>query len=210
MKLAELALLCIKETNRNEDYVSLTVENLSNGSLLENPTYTADVFNVMLSINKAIARLSTADKIPYKEIVIENGNKEEYVIDLKNHRDIKNIKSVYIIKNGEPKTVVWYFYPDKKLTISTVTDKDIHIIYSPIVKQFGENDYENNIDLLEYGIDDEMCNYISYFAKSELYETRDPDRCKRYLNYFEQYLTELKRDNTYPTQDHVENTYTFE
>jgi hypothetical protein len=60
--------------------------------------------------------------------------------------------------------------------------------------------------LLEYGIDDEMCNYISYFAKSELYETRDPDRCKRYLNYFEQYLTELKREHYYPTQEHIENT----
>lgn len=219
MRLVDLVIQTIKESVRNDDK-NFNVENFLNGNFDSDVEYSNEINNVLLSINKGISRLVTSDKLPYKHIVLV-GDKDADIYDLSAY-PIKNIKSVYIVKNNK---IIWLGYQilsQNELFLGYGIDTNVHIIYEAKVHNFTEEDMydvsfdENgkqiktakNIDLDEaYGISDEMCNYISYFAKSELYEDRDPDRCKRYLNYFEQFISELKVNRTYPHQDHVYATF---
>lgn len=218
MRLIDLVINCLKETIRNDD-VNFNVESYLNGSLENNPEYSIEINNVLLSVNKAIARLCTMEKIPYKHIVLlANPDVESYDIS---EYGIKTIKSVFVMENDKPRFLGWMNFGKNKLFVGYGQQKDINVIYAPKVKAFTNNDIytttvvdgeeariANEDDLDEvYGISDELCSYINYFAKSELYEDRDPDRCKRYLNYFEQFITEYKLEQTYPHQESIRPTY---
>lgn len=215
MRLVDLMIMSIKETVR-DDNKNFTVENFLNGDFDDDTSYETEMNNVMLSINRGISRIVTAGKLPYKHVVLV-GDVESDTYDLSEYKDIRNIKSVYIIKNGKIECIGYQLLSKNELYLGYGLDTNIHIIYERQVKNFSINDVytetnvdgenkklANDLDLDEaYGISDEMCNYIAYFAKSELFEDSEPDRCKRYLNYFEQFLSEIKVDRTYPHQDHV-------
>lgn len=218
MRLIDLVVECLKETIRNEDK-TLSVDGILEGKVQNHPEYDVEFNNVLLSINKAVARLSTLDKIPYKhDIITANQNVSMY--NISSIHDLKNIKSVFIIKNDKPLVIGWRIVTKTMIMLPKGLNDTIHIIYAPKVKTFTEEDVYREIEsngnvikeaidtgLEEYGISDEYCHYICYFAKSELFESRDPDRCKRYLNYFEQFVSEVIIDKTYPHQECVHAEY---
>lgn len=206
MRLVDLAVNCLKETFHNDD-TNINAELLRDGTLLKNPDYANEVNNVLLSINKAISRLQTSNKIPYKhDVITANPNSEWY--DISNIKDIRKIRSVFIMKNGTPYWIGWGNITANMLFLGFGLQDTIHIIYERKIKNFTESDFDSEDDLDEvYGISDELCNYISYFAKSELFEDVDPDRCKRFLNYFEQFLVEVDTRGTIPYQENVHAKY---
>lgn len=207
MNLAQLVVNCIKENIRNDD-TTLNVENLLNGNLEQSPDYAVDVNNVLLSINKAISRLQTAKKIPLRSTTLV-GVPNESIYDISHIKDIRKIVSVYVIKNNRPYWVGWNWISEGNIFIGFGFNGNIYLQYEKKIPNFLEADIQNTeIDLEEtYGLDDELCNYIAYFAKSELYERVDQDRCKRYLNYFEQFVNEIDRREAVVYQDHVQAKY---
>lgn len=206
MRLVDLAVNCLKETFHNDD-TNINAELLRDGTLLKNPDYANEVNNVLLSINKAISRLQTSNKIPYKhDVITANPNSEWY--DISYIKDIRKIHSVFIMKNGVPYWIGWGNITANMLYLGFGLQDTIHIIYERKIKNFTESDFDSEDDLDEvYGISDEICNYINYFAKSELFEDVDPDRSKRFLNYFEQFLAEVDTRGTIPYQENVHAKY---
>lgn len=206
MRLVDLAVNCLKETFHNDD-TNINAELLRDGTLLKNPDYANEVNNVLLSINKAISRLQTSNKIPYKhDVITANPNSEWY--DISYIKDIRKIRSVFIMKNGVPYWIGWGNITANMLYLGFGLQDTIHIIYERKIKNFTESDFDSEDDLDEvYGISDEICNYINYFAKSELFEDVDPDRSKRFLNYFEQFLAEVDTRGTIPYQENVHAKY---
>lgn len=202
MRLVDLAVNCLKETFHNDD-TNINAELLRDGTLLKNPDYANEVNNVLLSINKAISRLQTSNKIPYKqETLTPNPDSEWY--DISSIKDIRKIRSVFVMKNNVPCWIGWNNISANKLYLGLSINDTIYLIYERKIKNFTESDFDSEDDLDEvYGISDEICNYINYFVKSELFEDVDPDRCKRYLNYFEQFLAEVDTRGTTPYQGNV-------
>lgn len=201
MRCIDLVIECLKETIRNDD-TSLDVAHFLSGQLQKNSTYATEINNVLLSINKAVARLSTLDKLETKQAVISGtGN----IFDLSSLTNLKEIKAIYCIRNAQIYWLGWEYVGDNMVLLSEEPKSTTFVIYTPKPKYFVNSDIcteEGAVEtsLSEYGITDEMCHYIAYFAKSELYEDRDADRCKRYLNYFEQFVAELRPSRNYPTQ----------
>ena len=204
MRYVDLVLNCIKETLHNDD-TTLTVENIRTreAALYQNSDYADYLFNVSLSINKAIARLMTAEKIPYKHVLL-TADPSSDTYDISHIKDIRKIRSIYTIDNGRPNWIGHFEIMPGHLFLGYGLDSTIHLVYEPKIKQFTDEDIDSEEDLDEvYGISNELCNYITYFAKSELYEQIDPDRCKRYLNYFEQFVSEHNVRQAIPYQTGV-------
>ncbi len=222
MRLIDLVVDCLKEYLRNGD-LNFGVESICDRSAEKNPEYVIALNNVLLSINKGIARLTTAEKLKFKHVVMV-GDPTSDVYDISDYKDIKNIKSVFVLKNGQPNYIGWTNLDKDHILLGYGLDINVHMIYAPKMKRFTFDDIgllgdetnangefklepiEDDLDT-KYGIDDEMCTYLGYFAKSELWEDVDPDRCKRYLNYFEQWLVELKNEQNYPHQTGVSPVY---
>lgn len=206
MRFADLVVNCLKETFKNDDF-TLNVAKLRDGSLASTSDYAPEINNVCLSINKAISRLQTAGKIALKHGIL-TGDDEQSTYDISSLSDIRKIRSVYIMKNGKPYWVGWSQIGANTIHIGYGIDSTIHIIYERKIPNFTEDDFESEIDIeTEYGLTDELCNYICYFVKSELFEVVDPDRCKRYLNYFEQFISEIDTRETIPYQSAIKPTY---
>ena len=219
MRLIDLVVNCLKETFHNDDK-TVNAENIRSGELALNPIYSNELNNVLLSINKAISRLITAHKIPLKRATVEPKISEEEpnekngrIYDISSIKDIRTIKSIfYVDQNQEIVWLSWLNFSSNDIVyIKCERDfnKPFNIIYERKIKNFTEEDILTIDDDLEevYGLSDELCNYINYFAKSELFEDRDPDRCKRYLNYFEAFISEVNNGETFPHQDQVRPKY---
>ncbi len=206
MRIADLVINCLKETFRNDDK-NVTVELLRDGSLLKNPDYANQVNNVFLSINKAISRLLTAEKIEYKHDIL-TADKDKDVYDISSIKDVRKIRSVYVIRNGRPYWIGWSYVGQNLLYLGYGLTDTIHIVYERKIPNFTEADIDSEVDIeSEYGLTDELCNYINYFAKSEMFEETDPDRCKRYLNYFEQFVAEVNNKQQVPYQTSTHAKY---
>ncbi len=206
MRFADLVINCLKETFHNDD-VNLNVAHLRDGSLAQMPDYANELNNVCISINKAIARLMTAEKIPTKtELLTGKGDQEVY--NISDITDLRKIRSVFLIKNQRTYWIGWKQINDHLIYLGYGLEGTIYITYDREIKQFTESDFDSEDDLKEkYGLNDELCNYINYFVKSELFEDVDPDRCKRYLNYFEQFVAEINKRESIPYQDGVQARY---
>ncbi|MDD2297296.1 MAG: hypothetical protein PHX79_05725 [Sphaerochaetaceae bacterium] len=206
MRLADLVINCLRETFHNDDS-NLTVALLRDGSLFKNPEYSNQVNNILLSINKAISRLMTSEKIELKYAVL-TADKDEDVYDVSSITDLRKIRTVFILKNGSPYWIGWSQVGEKLLYLGYGLDSTIHVGYERKIPNFTEADFESEDDIeTKYGLTDELCNYINYFAKSELWEEVDPDRCKRYLNYFEQFVAEVNKRQSIPYQNSIRAKY---
>lgn len=206
MRLADLVINCLRETFHNDD-LNLTVALLRDDSLFKNPEYSNQVNNVLLSINKAISRLMTSEKIELKYAVL-TADTDEDVYDISSITDLRKIRTVFILKNGAPYWIGWSQVGEKLLYLGYGLDSTIHVGYERKIPNFTEADFESEDDIeTKYGLTDELCNYINYFAKSELWEEVDPDRCKRYLNYFEQFVAEVNKRQSIPYQNSIRAKY---
>lgn len=206
MRLADLVINCLRETFHNDDS-NLTVALLRDDSLFKNPEYSNQVNNVLLSINKAISRLMTSEKIELKYAVL-TADTDEDVYDISSITDLRKIRTVFILKNGAPYWIGWSQVGEKLLYLGYGLDSTIHVGYERKIPNFTEADFESEDDIeTKYGLTDELCNYINYFAKSELWEEVDPDRCKRYLNYFEQFVAEVNKRQSIPYQNSIRAKY---
>lgn len=206
MRLADLVINCLRETFHNDDS-NLTVALLRDDSLFKNPEYSNQVNNVLLSINKAISRLMTSEKIELKYAVL-TADTDEDVYDISSITDLRKIRTVFILKNGAPCWIGWSQVGEKLLYLGYGLDSTIHVGYERKIPNFTEADFESEDDIeTKYGLTDELCNYINYFAKSELWEEVDPDRCKRYLNYFEQFVAEVNKRQSIPYQNSIRAKY---
>jgi len=206
MRIADLVINCLKETFRNDD-TTITVANLRNGDLAKNPDYANEINNVFLSINKGISRLVTAGKIDLKHDII-TADETKDIYDISAIKDLRKIRSVYIMKNGRPYWIGWSQVGQNLIYLGYGLTDTIHIVYERKIPNFSESDLSSEDDIeTKYGLTDELCNYINYFVKSELFEVVDPDRCKRYLNYFEQFINEVDTRQSVPHQNAVQNPY---
>jgi len=206
MRIADLVINCLKETFRNDD-TNITVALLRDGTLIKNPDYVNEISNVFLSINKAVSRLITAGKIELKhDVITADPNKDVY--DISSITDIRKIRSVFVMKNGKPYWIGWSYVGQNLIYLGYGLTDTIHIAYERKIPSFSDADIDSEDDIeSKYGLTDELCNYINYFVKSELFEVIDPDRCKRYLNYFEQFIAEVDKRETIPHQSSVNATY---
>ena len=206
MRFADLVINCLKETLHNDD-TNLKVEFLRDGTLIENPDYTAEINNVFISINKAISRLITAGKIELKHTTL-TADETKDIYDISSIKDMRKIRSVFIMRDGKPYWIGWSVVGQNMLYLGYGLNSTIHIAYERKIPNFTETDINSEDDLeSKYGLTDELCNYINYFVKSELWEDVDPDRCKRYLNYFEQFVNEVDQRQTIVYQSETRAKY---
>lgn len=206
MRVADLVINCLKETFHNDD-VNITVAALRDGSLAKNPEYATEINNVFLSINKAVSRLITAKKVELKHDVLTADESQE-IYDISSLKDLRKIRSVYILQNGRPYWIGWSVVGQNMLYLGYGLKDTIHIAYERKIPNFTESDINSEDDIeSKYGLTDELCNYINYFVKSELFEAVDPDRCKRYLNYFEQFVAEVDTRESTPYQTSTQARY---
>jgi hypothetical protein len=199
MTLSQLVVDVIKDIIKTGD-ITVNEQNLNAGLLDNDPQYSDLVNNAVPSINKAVARLVSQKKIPFKSFsvpVVYNSTTDsaktskKYTLSLPS--DFYTVISIaYEDTKGRVDVVHWqtlskteYFLPLKK-------DGTFHIQYAPRVPMFVKADLNLGLELNDYGIDDTMAQYITFFTRADLWETEQPQLAQTYRQYAEEYYIQIE------------------
>ena len=212
MTLRELEVECIRYTAEDAE-TGLTAETYYS---FKNKDVYKDYFNnVLSSINRALQKVSTRDKIPYITFELEvtrdniSNLTKDYLLEICNSQlgknlDIKSIYSVSLFFKGEYRPIR-FSYKNNKLTLKNTFFRNtkIYINFVPKIKTFtglDEQDvtienYERldtSVNLEDYGIEDEVLfNVVLNFVKSDLFAFDNPTLAQRYISLGETYLSAM-------------------
>ncbi len=193
MLLSELVYQSVKNVEYRDD-ISFTYNAFKTTDFSVNEDYALYILNVFTPINEAIARLNDLERIPYK---LEGVEIKEHKISLP--KDCKMIMNVGIIySNGETATFPYArLGRDKILVKGIYNSKNAFVEYKEDIKPFSAIDFcytngiEKDIDLLDYGIDNGMCQYIIEYVQGKLYEPTDVDVANMHLTRAESYFSNI-------------------
>jgi hypothetical protein len=219
MLLKDLVVEVIKDIVKNGD-TSVTAANLTGGLLTNDPQYSDLVNNAIPSINKAINRLVTMRKLPFKTwtvpvvYVASTDNSKlykQYTLTLPNDfRDIVSI--VYVDTKGRLEVVQWqtlsktsYYLPIKK-GVDNVNHGEFIIQYSVTVPFLTSSHYNTDLNT-SYNITDEMAQYITLFTRADLWEVEQPQLAQTYRQYAEQYFDQIENQTKSFRQENVTSKY---
>lgn len=190
MTLNELRTLCIKYTLM-DDEMGLTKETYS--QYIHDSNY-KDLFNnVTSSINRAVSRIISKEKLNYKTFDINPVKTTSPTFEYQLDDTIHSIQKV-IYNDGTG----FYYNVDYKiildrLVLPRISSGYFIVAYIPEIEPFQEFvEGEKEIELKELGITNQLCNVIQYFAKADLWEKEEPALSQSYRGYAEQYLDDIK------------------
>lgn len=225
MTLRELEVECIRYVAEDAE-TGLTAETYN--SFKSKDVYKDYFNNVLPSINRALQRVSSRNKIPYitfeLEITKDNINNltKEYLLNVCNSQlnkklDIKSIYSVSLFFKGEYKPI-YFSYVNNKLTLknSFIRNTKIYINFVPKIKTFTRLDEEDqtienyerldtSVNLKDYGIDDDILfNVVVNLVKADLFAFDNPSLAQNNRSLGESYLNDVDiSDSILPDQDYV-------
>ena len=205
MKLRELESECIRYTAEDKD-MGLTAESYVQYKNKE--TYKDYINNVLPAINRAIARIVSKNKIPYKTYAI--APKKTYTKqELEEEFNIA-IRDIYSVTSISPNGNLVHFkfhYIANKLTIVDLSDAlvnnslwSLNINFIPFIRTLKRTDEEDqtqvdwetndtSIELEDLGIPDDLCySVIVYYVKADLFAMDNPSLALTYRQYADNYL----------------------
>lgn len=211
MTLRELEAECIRYTAEDKD-MGLSAE--SYHEYKQKETYKDYINNVLPSINRAIARIVTEKKIPYKTCAIK-AKKQYKLNELEKEFDIA-IRDVYSVTSISTSGELIHYRFHLVGNFLTILDLPygyesyllLNINFIPFVKSLKHTDEEDqriegwetsdtSIDLEKIGIPDELCyGVIVYFVKADLFVMDNPNLASNYRQYADSYLNEYDITNT--------------
>lgn len=215
MLAAELVYECVRYsiTIPNGGF---TYENFVKGETKSIPDYAQQTEGVYDSINKAIMRLRSMNKINFKVKEVfqkkEDGDGNDFIEGTKLTFGSGEIINV-VDSVGEDYVNYSYRTTDNGHTAFLFAKKSpdrVFVEYRPDIPRFSEanvldvDDIENgrlvtnpkNIELSDYGITDAMCDAIKEFVKSDLTEYLAPDMSIIHNERAESYFQSLPNVNT--------------
>ena len=219
MLLKDLVVEVIKDVVKNGD-TSVTAVNLTSGLLTNDPQYSDLVNNAIPSINKAINRLVTMRKLPFKTWTVPvvynaatdaSKTYKQYTLTLPN--DFKDVVSiVYVDPKGRLENVQWqtlsktsYYLPIKKGT-DNVNHGEFMIQYAVTVPFLTSSHYNTDLNT-SYNITDEMAQYITLFTRADLWEVEQPQLAQTYRQYAEEYFDQIENQTKAFRQESVNIKY---
>lgn len=203
MLLSKLVFLSVKNVIYLDD-TSFNYEGFINGDFDNDVDYATNINNVFSPLNEAIGRLSDLERIPYivEEVLVE----PDLTIDLsKCERKVRRVINVAQVGvDGSYRKLGHVMFGKGKVRItshfSTFFNK-IFIEYKENIPSFSRMDIvpleedgivDNNIDLFEeYGIDEQMSNYIMEYVQGKLLEPLAPELANMHITRAEAYFNNI-------------------
>lgn len=195
MKLSELVYNVVKSTFDFGES-AFTYDSFKEGLFDDSVDYGAQKINSFTEINLAIHRLSDLRKIPFK-VEKFSTSVDSSIMDFSS-LGFKVKKVIAIVKLDERSGDYYNFgfrnIGAKKVNIiglNTTKPQQLYVEYIEEIPNFKESDFDysegNNkdVDLEDYGIDENMCSMIILYASARLLYLADPQ-----LSYREEYLGE--------------------
>ena len=220
MKLSRLAYEVVKSTLKlgNSEFM---YEAFRQKDFDSDKDYSTDIDNCFTEINQAIHRLSDLNKIPFKlePFYTNNGSPifDFSTIDIK----IKHIVSIVKLNenNGDYENVPFRNIGAKKVVLMGIgsSSQKLFVEYIEDIPNFTYEDFDytdyaetgkyNDIDLLDYGINESMCSKIILYASSRLFAKVDPQIAAKEENIAEQYFNDIPVHGTSFLQKAIKVAY---
>ena len=223
--LREFETECIRYTAEDKD-IGFTEDKYV--EFKSKDVYKDYINNVLGSINRAVQRIASQNKIPHKQLVLK-GKKQQYtkneIEELIKPLKIRDIYSVSIMTSrGFVESIDFtYFNNTLYLKDNRYSKFDVVIDFIPFIKKLTKEDEENqlienwetsdtSIDLEEVGLPYELLySVIIYFVKGELFGFDNPSLALKYTQFAEQYLDEYSiLDSVFGKQNEVRATASIE
>lgn len=219
MNLSELVYQCVKNVKYLEDD-GFTRETFLNGDYDNDTDYANSINNVFTPLNEAVQRLSDLNKIRFVVRESTLGDNGEVSLasffEENEENDIGVIKNVAIYENNNYHTLDYRLINEKLKVISNVKKgTQIYIEYAREIKTFTRSDVsysveegeQKDIDLSnQYGITNNMCQYIIEYVKGKLSMIIDPSIAITNVNTAESYFNNLPTYYSQLFQKSVSNT----
>ena len=166
-------------------------------------------------INLALARLATGKKTVLK--IADKISNDTGYIEFKDG----DVISVLSDLGPEYKRVRYANYMEGVAVEADYVQKVVYIEYRPAIPHFDiesirdqtvnddneEEIVEVDVELSDYGVTDEMCNYVKEYAKGGLMEYLSPDLSQKHTQMAETYFSSLKTRYTEFPQHRVANLF---
>lgn len=213
MRLSKLAFECVKNTinlptNKNLNYISFI-----RGEYDNIRDYTLQIGGVFTALNLAIARLVTNNKIAFltDKIIIEPRRLYQIIKFEKGQ-----ILNVVFLKNDGYDRIEFRNINATEYMVSAAINKETEAIveYRPNLPFFTLEDIqttsdtelnENDVELIDFGVTDLMCNYLIEFVKGQLLETMDANLASLHISRAEQYFAQMPTYSTSFYQQKIRN-----
>lgn len=206
---AEFCSAIFGPIDRSDDQGSQTLA--SGGELFER------ISSALSAINLGLQRLFTSGKTLLKTTVV-------YPISSSEIKFQNGVVTAVVTDSGSGHRISFKTIPtgiliDRKDIPSSPMKSALLIEYRPSIPFFtlddirelsigdeNEPEYvEKEVNLLDYGVTDEMCSYLIEYAKGQMYEIVSPDLAAMHINNAEAYIASLKTVYTSFPQEHVGN-----
>ena len=206
---AEFCSAVFGPIDRSDDQGSQTLA--SGGELFER------ISSALSAINLGLQRLFTSGKTLLKTTVV-------YPISSSEIKFQNGVVTAVVTDSGRGHRISFKAIPDgvlvdRKDIPSSPMKSALLIEYRPSIPFFtlddirelsigdeNEPEYvEKEVNLLDYGVTDEMCAYLIEYAKGQMYEIISPDLAAMHINNAEAYIASLKTVYTSFPQEHVGN-----
>lgn len=213
MLFSRLVYECVKDSiNSPEHSLSYTdfIKSVAKGDYI-GKQWAMQSTGVFRAINLAMARLMTYEKIPFStdEVTFVDGEcdfNEGKVVNVFVETDKGYIPLRFTNKNRNSKIKVFGYSGEAYIEYR----KDIPHFTTEIFQDVREEDVgitlNKDIDLKsEYGVTDQMCEFIMEFVKAQLLETFAPELGNNHATKAEQYFDSLEVYSTAHYQDSVQD-----
>lgn len=153
--------------------------------------------NIIESINRALYRIQTANKLPKKFLTINNKTSvslatrlfSRYNLSALTNNEYYRIVSVAVENENGYSNNVDYRLENDTIVLPKITDGNVNYIVCYMPKIVELTYQTSDTDALSYP--NEVLNIIPYFVKGDLYEDDDISSARYSRNIFEQYLEAL-------------------
>ena len=205
MRLAVLIYECVKDSINFAS--SISFDSFIMGDFDDDRDFETQISGVFSCANLAFSRLAAGMRIPLKLEECDVG--EDGFVPFSKGRVVNAVdqpgqgyRRIPFRTSGDSFGIV--------LVAGAPSNGKVWLEYEPELPHWSMSDIreerldesnewvmaEKEIDLMDYGIDRVMCDYVKEFVKGTLLEYVSPDSAKWHLNLAEQYMKELRPRTT--------------
>ncbi len=214
MRLSELVFECVKDSITLPN-PSISCTQLINDMVEASPIgkdWELQASGVFSALNLGLSRLRDENKIPYsiKEVELEDGvgNLSDgdivNVVRFLSDGSYESLRFNTLGLGGDFRIVTPFSETIKKVTVEYKKTLPHLSTYSLVEIKEGEEDA--NIDLKgEYGITNNMCDYLKEFVKGQLMEYVSSELANLHNNRAEQYFNAIRNASSSLSQSNIIN-----